>query len=225
MLSEPVAYPTPDFTALYPPMIAGELYESFQPLVDAYGDPNDHLWIYINGLGCMLQPIDDIARDMDGHPGWGQLLDMSRAKTGWLPWLGQWVGYFVPKQPDNMTLTQWDTLQRKKLVCMAAHRRGSIAAFQEALEDHLVTNASILIHERLPDDNHIQIYIYQDQIITTQALVTEAAFRAKAAGLLLDFNVITVHKSYLDMSAHNTIYSVLPPKYLDYSDLAFFPDR
>jgi len=29
----------------------------------------------------------------------------------------------------------------------------------------------------------------------------------------------------LDLAAHNTIYSVLPPKYTDYSDMAFFPDR
>jgi len=224
-MTNPVEYPTPDFEALYPNLVGSEMYEMFLPMTDALGDPGLHFWHYCQALGAMLKPLDDMTRDVDGDTGWSQVLDLSRAKTEWLPWLGQWVGYPVGKQPDNVDLVTWDTLQRKKIVCMAAHRRGSISAFEEALEDHLTAGASILIHERLPDTDHIQIFVYNDQITTTQALITEAAKLAKAAGLLLDFNIITVHKSYLDLAAHNTIYSVLPPKYTDYSDMAFFPDR
>lgn len=211
-------YKLPDFAALYPKEVGNDLYDWFGPYIERWGDPGNHLWVYLHALGAMLQPIDDMVKDgPEGEPGWSQMLDLRRAKTEWLPWIGQWVGYTVPDQ-GKQPLAEYDPIQRDQIVCMAAHRRGSIDALYDAIEYHLNEPKTIIIHERTPDPDHLDLFVLQSEIKTSLALVQQAALAAKAAGLLFTFQSVA-GGTYLEFKARNTIYSTLPPKFSSYTDL------
>jgi hypothetical protein len=77
---------------IYPNSIGDDAYEALKPIIDRWGDPDEFLWVYVHGIALMLKPIDDISRDgPNGEPGWSQIFDLERMKTGWLPWAGQIV--------------------------------------------------------------------------------------------------------------------------------------
>jgi hypothetical protein len=90
---------------IYPNSIGDEAVDDFQPIIKPYNDAQNSLAVYLRGLASMFKQIDDIARDgPDEEPGWSQVFDLTRAKTEWLPWVGQLLGYRVPIQSAGQTL-------------------------------------------------------------------------------------------------------------------------
>lgn len=217
-------FEVPDFDTLYPNAVGDEMYEFFAPYIERWGDPNNDLWIYLHALGMMLKQVHDMVGDgINGEPGWSQILDLMRAKTEWLPWIGQWTGYTVPAQGTD-PLDVYDPNQRRMIYCMGAHRRGTVDQLYDAIEAHLNEPATVLIHERTPDPDHIDVFVMASQVKTSQALLTQAALAAKAAGLLLVMNFV-VDGTYTQLKANNNLYSGLPPKFISYSDMSLNPGR
>jgi hypothetical protein len=216
----------------YPNDIGDEMYEEFRPLVDAYGDPNGHLHIYTHALGMMLKPVDDISKDgLDGEPGWSQIFDLTRAKTEWLPWMGQLVGYQVPTRPDGQSLSDYDEIQRERMVTRSSWLRGTVDSLKNAALDHLApgTSASrVIVNERVAEDPwRIGVWVYASDIIApeTAADVERAVRKVKLAELLLDFTVLTSDPTYALLDANSATYAIMKSKFVNYADVKTDPGR
>lgn len=205
------------------PLIGSELYSDLQPIVDTWGDPNDDLRVLCNALGLMIEPIDDIAKDGDnGEPGWSQALDLQRAKDEWLPWLGQWVGYAVPQKATSETQAAWSARERGRIVSRAKNRRATVALLREVIQEQLTGTKTVIIQERSADANTINVYVYNSEIATTSALVQAAALAAKAAGLIMNFTVLT-GANYSLLQASNATYAVMTGKHANYNSVLTNP--
>src|SRR4051794_23476982 len=158
---------------IYPNTIGDEAFADFQPLVDTYGDQSNALTTYLHGLGAMLKQVDDISKDgANGEPGWSQIFDLTRAKTEWLPWMGQLVGYAVPSQPSGQSLAAYDALQRERIISRSGYRRGTVALLVEVIKEHLGGSQSVILHERYGGDPYkIRVWVFNDQIVTSVAEV------------------------------------------------------
>lgn len=218
---------TATLTALYPPTIGEEAYTvDFRPLVDAYGDPDYSLSVFLHGLGAMLQQIDDISKDgPDGEPGWSQIFDLTRAKTEWLPWAGQIVGYSVPSRPDNQSLDEYDAIQRERIITRSAYRRGTTSLLREVLQEQLGGSQRVIIHERASGNAYwIDVWVYANEVLTSEAEVRRAALSQKAAGLLMDFRVLS-EQSYELLFAESTSYQVVKDKFANYQEVYTNPGK
>jgi hypothetical protein len=199
--------------------VGEELYETLTPLVQQYGDPDDALLTYMTGIGIMFQPVDDMAKDgPNGEPGWSQVIDLTRAKTEWLPWLGQWVGYYVPEKAESQTDEEYDELERGRIISRSSHRRGSIPILREVVQEHLNDPKDVIIDERTSSPHQIHVYIYNTQIATTAAQAEAAARRQKAAGLIMTFTILGLGSvSYTNLQAANTDYTEVITRHVDYT--------
>lgn len=177
---------------VYPNSIGDEAEVDFDALLTLYGDPGGALSIYLHALGSMLKQVDDISKDgPNGEPGWSQIFDLTRAKTEWLPWMGQLVGYQVPRQPDTQSLEEYDAIQRERIITHSSWLRGTVTSIRRAAQEHLGGLKRVNVFERR-DDNpyHIHVSVYASEIITSEAEVRQAVFSDKMAGLLLDWAVL-----------------------------------
>lgn len=215
------------FRELYPNSIGDEAYNDFGPVVDAYGDPDQHLWVYLTGLAWMFKQVDDIARDgPNGEPGWSQVFDLERSKTEWLPWAGQLVGYQVPPQPAGQTLENYDAEQRRRIVTRSSWRRGTIDMLIEIVKEQLSGTQSVLVQERYGGDpDVIKMWVYDSEVITSAAEITAAAMTQKDAGLLFEFTVLTTTGSYDALRAAQATYTVALSKFVDYNEMLFNPSK
>jgi hypothetical protein len=214
--------PEPD----YPNLLGDELWQMCSPLVDTVGDPEGHLWVYTHGLGLMLKKVDDIARDGDdGEPGWSQTLDLTRAKTEWLPWIGQWVGYTVPAIAGGADPDVYHDAQCARIVSRSSHRRGTVAIMSEVTAEHLNPPKTVIIQERVGDPDHITVWVYASQIATSAALVEAAARSQKAAGLLMDFIILPSGTSYNLLQANSATYTIMLGKFVNYSEVNTNPGK
>lgn len=202
---------------IYPNSVGDEAYEDFQPLVQKYGDPNDSLNVYLHGLGNMFKQVDDIARDgPDGEPGWSQIFDLGRAKTEWLPWMGQLTGYQVPIQTADETLAEYDARQRERIITRSSHRRGTIDLLVEVVQEQLTGAKRVLITERYGGNKDlIKVWVYQSEIGTSTAEVQRAALSQKVAGLLMDFQILS-GSDYNTLRANSVSYQDVKTTYATY---------
>jgi hypothetical protein len=212
---------------IYPNEIGSEAVSDFAPLIDKYGDPNQSLATYLNGIALMYKQVDDIAKDGPaGEPGWSQVFDLVRAKTEWLPWTGQLVGRPVPVQPDNQTLEEYDAVQRERIVTRSAYLRGTVAALRSAIEDQLHDPKRVIIFERYGGDpDRIRVWVYSADIATSVPEVTQAARFNKFASLLMTFTVLSGAGDYDIMSSVNETYQDVLDGYVDYQELLDNPDH
>jgi hypothetical protein len=181
------------------------------------------LEIYCRALGAMIQPVDDIAKDgPNGEPGWSQVLDINRAEDAWLMWLGQWAGYIVPAQAATETEAAWSARERGKIVHAAAHHRATVAHLVEAIQDHLNDPKQVIIQERVGDAHTINVYVFNSQIATSAARVEAAARAQKAAGLIMNFTVLT-GANYTLLQASNTSYTIMSGKHANYNSVLTNP--
>jgi hypothetical protein len=171
----------------------------------------------------MIQPVDDIAKDgPNGEPGWSQVLDINRADDAWLMWLGQWAGYIVPAQAATETEAAWSVRERGKIVHAAAHHRATVAHLVEAIQDHLNDPKQVIIQERVGDAHTINVYVFNSQIATSAARVEAAARAQKAAGLIMNFTVLT-GANYTLLQASNTSYTIMSGKHANYNSVLTNP--
>lgn len=216
-----------DLPDIYPEDIGDEMYSDAMPLVDIFGDKDEHLWIYLHGLAAMLQPIEDICKDGDnGEPGWSQIFDLNRAKTSWLPWVGQLNGYQVPAKPASQTLAQYDAIQRQRIFTKRADTKGTTARLVDDIKDHLNPPARVLVSERYGGDAaQIRVWVYTSDIKTSQAEVQKAALSAKFAGLIMTFSVLPGTASYNGLLAANATYQAVKTTFTDYTHVLTDPDH
>jgi len=216
----PITFPD----SVYPDNPIGlELYSSLAPLVDTWGDPEEDLKLYCNAIAAMIQPVDDIAKDGEnGEPGWSQVLDAQRAKDDWLFWLGQFVGYVVPQKAATISQSDWSLRERQRLVTRSTYRRGTIAILREVIQEHLNPPQTVIIQERVGTAHVISVWVYASQIATSAALVQTAALAEKAAGLVMNFTVLS-GTTYTLLAASNTSYTVLAGKHTSYTSVATNP--
>jgi hypothetical protein len=211
---------------IYPNSIGEDAYSSLKPITDRWGDEGSFLSVYVHGLAVMLKPIDDIARDgPDGEPGWSQIFDIERAKTNWLPWMGQIVGYTVPSRPSGQSLADYDAEQRERINTRSAHRNGTNDILRDVIAEQLNDPKRVIIQNRVGGNpNQIKVWVYAADIATTAALVEQAARSQKAIGLVMEFAVLTA-KNYESVRAANATYQILFAKFTDYNELLTNPDK
>lgn len=209
-----------------PDAVGKELYQMFLPVVDAFGDNGDLLNM-CRGFGKMLQPIDNVAKDgPNGEPGYSQILDPERAPVEWLPWLGQWVGYFVTPQTSTETEAQWEVRERAYITKKSAHRRGTNARLIEEVQSYLNDPKQVFLWNRATTAHKMTLFYYTAQLKSgyTAADVNTAAQAQKAKGLLLtvtplsggDWNTLTVNSA-----TWNTVVS----KFANWNEVAGNPAK
>lgn len=206
------------------------VYEQSEPLVLMHGDPADTLWWYTHALGYMLKDIDDMSSDgPDGEPGWSQLFDLTRAKTHWLPWVGQLVGYQVPTQPAGMSDAQfaaWDAQQRERIFNRASVHRGSVDILVDVIRDHLNATQTVIVQERYGGDEAIiKIWVYASEVSTSQAALIQAALAEKAKGLILTVQFLTSTQDYEILNASSASYTLMKGKFANYGEVLSNPSR
>jgi len=219
--------PMIDFAALYPNAIGEEACSvDFAPLRDMHGDPDNTLCTYLHGLAGMYKPIDDIAKDgPNGEPGWSQIFDLERAKTEWLPWAGQLVGYSVPQRASNQSLAVYDVGQRERIITRSAYRRGEISLLSEVIAEQLNPPKRLRIFERDGGDPFlITVYIMFEDIATSIEEITRAAQSQKIAGLIMNIRTIHVNDVTYDMLRFgNTDYQQVKTDHATYQTVKDHP--
>lgn len=214
------------FEALYPNAIGDEASDDFGPLRLTYGDPEDALSVYLHGLGGMLKEVDDISKDgPNGEPGWSQIFDLSRAKTEWLPWIGQLVGYAVPPQSDRQTLEEYDQTQRERIITRSAYRRGTTSMLYEIVAEHLGGSRRVIIQERYGGDGWlIKVWVFAAEIRTSLPEIKRAALAQKVAGLLMEFSVLPPTGNYDTLRATNANYAEVLASHPNYESVIISPE-
>jgi hypothetical protein len=185
---------------IYPNTIGDEAsYVDFAPIRDMYGDTDGALDTFLHGIALMYKQTDDISQDgPNDEPGWSQIFDLNRAKTEWLPWTGQLVGYPVPAQPSDQSLEDYDANQRERIITRSAYRRGEIDMLYDVINEQMNPPQRVTIDERTGGDAYaITVTVVSDDIKTSQAEVSRAAKAQKVAGLLMNVQFLSVtDKSY-----------------------------
>ena len=190
--------------------IGDELWRSLGPWyradVNMVGQP---LRTLANGAISGLQPVEDIIRDTDTHPGWSVILDPDLAPVAWLPWLAQFGGKRIPA---GLT----EAAQRAYIKGTGGTKRGTPGALVEATRQHLTGTKRVYLVERRGSAYAFAIATMVSE--TPDTLVTHFDILAqKPAGLVLTYDAITgtdyeslamTHSSYLDLS-------LIYPTYLD----------
>lgn len=213
--------------ALYPNSIGDEAANDFAPIMDAYGDEDGHLNTYLGALATLFKEVDDISKDgPNGEPGWSQIFDLTRAKTEWLPWAGQFVGYQVPDQPSGQTDEAYSAEQRLKIVSRSSWRRGTVAILTELIQDQLSGQKRVLIQERYGGDPYtIKAWVYASEIATSAPQITATALQQKVAGLLFEFTVLASVQSYDTLRASQPTYATVSTKFVDYNEMLVNPAK
>lgn len=222
-----VGFPAPPlhYEELYPNSIGDEANDDFGPLHVAYGDPEDALSTYLHGLGRMIKQVDDLSKDgPNGEPGWSQIFDLSRAKTEWLPWIGQLVGYAVPAQPDNQTLEEYDQTQRERILTRSSYQRGTTAILINVIKEHLGGSRRVIIQERYGGDPwQIKVWVFEAEIRTSLAEVRRAAEAQKVAGLVMEFSMLPPTGDYDTLRATNADYAEVRSTHPNYESVIINP--
>jgi hypothetical protein len=210
---------------IYPNSIGDDAYEALKPIIDRWGDPDEFLWVYVHGIALMLKPIDDISRDgPNGEPGWSQIFDLERMKTGWLPWAGQIVGYQVPSKPSDQSLADYDATQRERMLTRSAWRNGTNDILHDVIAEQLNEPKRVVIQNRVGGNaNRINVWVYEADITTSAAEVEKAARAHKAIGLIMEFDVL-VGGDYETLRANSPTYQDVFTTFSSYSEVLTHPD-
>lgn len=159
--------------------VTDELYAALGPLAYADADYNYALYTWCCSVAGILQPVEDIVRDLDGFPGWAKLMNLPTTPSDALDWLGQFVG--VGALPG---LTDAQKVQR-----IASHegfQRGTIPAIQSAGMLFLTGNRTVTIYERDTSPYHFSVSTIPSE--TPYPNLTLAALLAqKPAGLQMTY--------------------------------------
>lgn len=211
---------------IYPNEIGEEAYNDFAPLVEKYGDPANTLRVYLDGLAYMIKQVDDMTKDgPEGEPGWSQMFDLTRAKTEWLPWIGQLVGYAVPQpRPDTQTLEEYDAQQRERIVTRSTYRRGTVPMLIDVIKEQLNEPKRVNIFERYDGNAYlIKVWVTVEDIATSQAEIRFAALQQKVAGLIMEIEFVT-GDNYLLLEASNIDFAEVAADHPDYQSVLEDPE-
>lgn len=210
-----------------PDMIGDYYYEQLQPIVDEFGDPNEHLRTYVRAIGRMQQPLYDLVMDGPrGEPGWSQTLDPKRMKPKWLPWASQLVGYRAPEYRGTDDVSAYLIRHTTRMKKFSSHKRGSTDTLRDIVKENLWGRRRVIIYERAGDlANHIRVYIYDDDIIAGMTVedLEQIARAQKMVGLIMGFTVLTGTNNYNLLKGNNANYATLKAKHATYQSAQLNP--
>lgn len=144
-----------------PPVVCADawvLYGTLGPHTQADPAAGWPLLRLCDALAGMLQPVDDLVRDVAGLPGWSQILDLDRCPTSCLPWLGQWVGV-------NVDPSLLDTEQRAQIQDQQAEARGTPAAILAVAQSYVGPDTTVRLVERDGDAYHLTVSVFNQGLI------------------------------------------------------------
>jgi hypothetical protein len=220
-------FPGP-YELLYQKFEMGDtLYPEFEPMWGNVGDPDKTFWTYLRGIGLMMQEVRDVSKDgLHGEPGWSQVLDATRVKPQWVPWLSQIAGYWAPVYNPADDEAAYLGRQIPRMKKFSSWNRGSIERLIAAVQEHLWGNQTVIVKERYDDDpNQMRIYFYESEIATSSEAAINAAIQQKAAGLLLGPEgepaepIILQPNTYNVLDASNADYNEVNTKHPTYNDV------
>lgn len=183
------------------------LYAQLEPVA---GDDEQNGWAllrYCDAIGRMFDQVDQLVRDTNDGPGWSALLDVDRAPSFALPWLGQLVGVSVDTSFGAIA-------QRQQISDVGGFRRGSPASIIAAAQAHLAGGKTVQLFERDGSAYQLTIVTFLDE--TPDAAAVEAAIRAeKPAGIVLTYLVVD-GQTYEQLLADHPTYQNVLDDYADY---------
>lgn len=152
---------------------------------------NDNaLAVFLTAIAQMYEQVKSWADDDDdGNVGWSILLDLNRAPTEVLPWLGQFVGAIVDPRLS-------DAAQRAQIDNPVIWQRGSVAGILNAIQPLLTGTKTVLMKERDPVASPSQpaygltIFTYTSET-PSSAAVLAAINAVKPAGIILNYQTIS----------------------------------
>lgn len=156
--------------------VSAEVYEGLTTWARADSEVWD-LLKYVDSLMSNLQPLVDLVRDTEDHPGWARLLDVDNAPSEALPWLAQFVGV-TPLRGLS------DEAQRLRIKEAAGWQRGSVNAIRAAAQQFLTGSRLVEVYERDGDNPwRFRVRTYLAETPNAQA-VRDAVEALKPAGLV-----------------------------------------
>lgn len=204
-----------------------ELFEGFAPLVEAFGDPDNNLRDYCRSMGMMIQPLDDIARDGDnGEPGFSQILDLTRGKAEWIPWLSQFVGYPAPERRPEQDREWYLDTERSRTITRSAHRRGTIARMVEEVQTFLNDPKTVFVQQRVGTAHRMTIFYYTAMLNPnfTAGQLAAAAQAQKAKGLILTVTPLS-GGDWNTLIANQATWNVVKTKFANWNEVISNPAK
>lgn len=139
-------------------------------------------------VGETLGPLEDLYRDSDTRPGWGDLLDIDTAPPDAVAWLGQFSGARIPaglldaaRREYVKDRHEWETGRRPKVI--------------EEIVATLTGTKRFSLVERAGSPGNVELRTHPAETPDTDA--TEAAFlRQKPGGLTYEYEAtdrLTIH--------------------------------
>jgi hypothetical protein len=161
-----------------------DIYAELEPLTKQDSLYGWSLLYYLGAIGTMFDEIETYARDgPNGEAGWSIILDVTRAPYKALPWLGQFVGVYVP---DTLS----DAVARARIVSHPNFQRGTLAAIIAAAQTNLTGVKGVLVTERYQGDAY-SLYVATRAAQTPSPTQTQKdILAAKPAGLSLTFETL-----------------------------------
>lgn len=121
--------------------VAVDIIEALAPHA-AFDTENGYAFAHFaQAVGLMLQPVDDLIRDTDTHPGWAPLVSVDLAPDDGLAFLAQLVGV-------RLTQGAPADVQRDEIRVVDGQRRGRPAAFREKTRATLTGTRTVRLLER-----------------------------------------------------------------------------
>lgn len=163
-----------------PSQVSLEVYDGLTTWARA--DTSGELLDYVDAMMAQLQPIVDLVRDSDTHPGWARLLDVDVAPSEALPWLAQFVGV-------TPLLGLSDDAQRLRIKEAAGWQRGTPSAIRAAAGQYLTGQRLVELYERDGGNPwQLRVRTYRAETPDSQK-VYDALLALKPAGLVLVYEV------------------------------------
>lgn len=201
-----------------PPLgtVAQRIYARLEPA--AVHDPANGyaLAVLVGGIGAMLQPVHDLAREGDDdEPGWSSILDVDRAPADWLPWLAVMVGVVDDPRLDEAG-------RRERIRALAGQKRGTPAAMIAAAQQSLTGTRRVIFNERA-DGNPYLLRVRTIDAETPDAARVLADLRTqKPAGLVLEYGTVT-GMTYDALYANFDSYAQVAAEFASYDALRSSP--
>lgn len=195
-------------------MFAERLYAQMEPY-SADDATND--WALLSFLGtqsALSEEIDEYASDgPNGEAGWSIVVDLDRAPTKALPWLGQFIGVSVDATLD-------DASQRQQIRDTGGWQRGSPGALAAAPLPYLTGSKTVVFRERDPaacpsfPAYGLTVITYTSET-PDSSKVLAALLTQKPAGIVLNY-VVRSGQDYQSLYNNFATYQDIYNNYLTY---------
>jgi hypothetical protein len=177
---------------------AEDTYQRLGPAADAVGGDEArgwHLLHFTHALALMFRRVEDLVRSDDGSLPWRNAVDVDRAATQDLPFVGQLVGS-RPIAGDT------DAQARTRIHNVSGIKRGRVSALVSAVQAVLTGTKYVGVVERAGGNAYaLQISTRSTETPDTASALARA-IAAKPAGLTLTFTV-TATVTWGEMETRN----------------------